>query len=46
MEMRFPLVGLALGCLFATAGRAAADDAPGPNLKPLLEEVRKVVQKH
>jgi hypothetical protein len=46
MEMRFPLVGLALGCLFAASGRAAADDAPRPDLKPLLEEVRKVVQKH
>jgi hypothetical protein len=46
MRMRFPLVGLALGCLLATSGRAAADDLPGPDLKPLLEEVRKVAQKY
>jgi hypothetical protein len=46
MEMRLPFVVLVLGCLLAVAGRAAADDAPKPDLKPLLEEVRKLVEKH
>jgi hypothetical protein len=46
MEMRSPFVVLVLGCLLALAGRAAADDAPKLNLKPLLMEVRKVVEKH
>jgi hypothetical protein len=44
--MRLPFVVLALGCLLAGAGRTAADDAPKPDLKPLLEEVRKLVEKH
>lgn len=32
--------------LLATAGRGAADDAPKPDLKPLLAEVQKLVQKY
>jgi hypothetical protein len=46
MEMRLPFVVLLLGCLLAGAGRTAADDSPKPDLKPLLEEVRKLVEKH
>ena len=46
MEMRLPFVVLVLGCLLAVAGRTAADDAPKPDLKPLLKEVRKIVEKH
>jgi hypothetical protein len=46
MQMRLPFVVLALACLLAVAGRSAADDAPKPDLKPLLEEVRKLVGKH
>jgi hypothetical protein len=46
MEMRLPFVGLALCCLLGAARRTAADDAPKPDLKPLLKEVRKVVEKH
>jgi len=46
MEIRLPFVGLALCCLLGAARRTAADDAPKPDLKPLLKEVRKVVEKH
>ena len=46
MDMRLPFVGLALCCLLGAPGRTAADDAPKPDLKPLLKEVRKVVEKH
>ena len=46
MGMRLPFVGLALCCLLGAARRTAADDAPKPDLKPLLKEVRKVVEKH
>jgi hypothetical protein len=46
MEMRLTSVGLGLGCLLALAGRTAAGDAPKPDLKPLFEEVRKLVEKH
>ena len=46
MEMRLPLAGLALGCLLGVAGRTAADDAPKPDLKPFVEETRKLVEKH
>ena len=46
MEMRLPFVGLALCCLLGAARRTSADDAPKPDLKPLLKEVRKVVEKH
>jgi len=38
------IAGLALAGLFA--GPAAAGDPPGPDLKPLLEEVGKVVHRH
>jgi hypothetical protein len=44
--MRLPFVVLALDCLLAVAGRTAADNAPKPDIKPLLEEVRKLVEKH
>jgi hypothetical protein len=46
MEMRLPFVGLALCCLLGAARRTSADDAPKPDLKPLLKEVHKVVEKH
>jgi hypothetical protein len=46
MQMRLPFLVLALGCLLAVAGRTAADDLPKPDLKPFLEEVRKLVKKH
>jgi hypothetical protein len=46
MEIQLRYVVLALCCLFAAAGRNAADDAAKPDLKPLLEEVRKLVEKH
>jgi hypothetical protein len=46
METRLPFVVLVLGCLLAVAGRTGADDAPKPDLKPLLKEVRKVIEKH
>src|SRR5262245_526625 len=45
MEMRLRFVVLALCCLLAVAGRTAADNAPKPDLKPFLEEVRKLVEK-
>jgi hypothetical protein len=37
---------LALACFLVASGRAPADDAPKPDLKPLLEEVRKLVKQH
>ena len=46
METRLRFVVLALCCPLAVAGRTAADAAPKPDLKPLLKEVRKVVEKH
>jgi hypothetical protein len=46
MGTRFRLVVLAPCCLLAVAGRAAAEEAPKPDLKPLLEQVRKVVENH
>ena len=46
MRMRSPFIVLALGCLLATGARIAADDAPKPDLKPLLREVRKLVEKY
>jgi len=46
MPMRLPFAVLALCCLLAGEGRAAADDAPKPDLKPLLAEVRTLVGKH
>ena len=46
MEIRLRFVVLALCCLLAAAGRTAAADAPKPDLKPLLEQVRKLVEKH
>jgi hypothetical protein len=44
--MRLPFVVLALGCLLAVAAPAAADHAPKPDLKPLFEKVRQLVEKH
>jgi len=46
--MRLPprFVVLALGCLVAAQGRSAADDAPKPDLKPLVGEVRKLVAQY
>jgi len=44
MELR--LVFVTLCCFLGVAGRTAAQDAPKPDLKPLLEEVRKLVEKH
>jgi len=41
-----PFIMLTLGCLLAVAGRTAADDAPKPDFKPFVEEVRKLVEKH
>jgi hypothetical protein len=46
METRLRFVVLALCCPLAVAGRTAADAAPKPDLKPLLAEVRKLVEKH
>ena len=46
MAKRWRLFVLALGCCLFASGRAAADDAPKPDLKPLLKEVRKLVEKH
>jgi hypothetical protein len=45
MQMRLPFVALALGCLLAVAGSTAADE-PKPDLKPLVEDVRKLVEKY
>jgi hypothetical protein len=46
METRLPFFVLALCSLLALVGRTAADDAPKPDLKPFVEEVRKLVEKH
>lgn len=46
MPMRLTSVVLTLGCLLGAAGPSAADEASKPDLKPLLEEVRKLVEKH
>ncbi len=46
MQMRLPFVVLALGCFLVAAGNSAAEDTPKPDLKPFLEEVRKLVEKH
>ena len=46
MEMRLPHVVLLMSCLLGAVSRAAADDAPTSDLRPLLEQVRKVVEKH
>jgi hypothetical protein len=46
MQMRLTVVVLGLGGLLAVARRTTADDAPEPDLKPLFEEVRKLVEKH
>lgn len=45
MITRFGLLTAALAGLVATS-RAPANDAPEPDLKPLLAEVRKLVTKH
>jgi hypothetical protein len=44
--MRSRLVVLAMGCSIVASTRASADDAPKPDLRPLSEEVRKLVEKH
>ena len=41
-----PFVVLAMCCLLVGAGRARAEDTPKPDLKPLLAEVSKLVEKH
>ena len=46
MKMQLRFVVPAMCCLLAGAGHARADDAPKPDLKPLLAEVRKLVEKH
>ena len=46
MDIRLGFVVVAMCCLLVLAGRAPADDAPKPDLKPLLAEVRKIVEKH
>jgi hypothetical protein len=46
MSIRLRLTSLALGALFATAGPATADGPPASDLKPLFEEVKKLVHKH
>ena len=46
MAMRWWLLVLTMGCFLRAPGRAPADDAPKPDLKPFVEEVRKLVEKH
>jgi hypothetical protein len=46
MKIRLWFVVSAMCCLLVGVGRARADDAPNPDLKPLLEEIRKLVEKH
>jgi hypothetical protein len=46
MLMRLLFAVLALGCHLAVTSRTTADDKPKPDLKPLVGEVRKLVQKH
>jgi hypothetical protein len=46
MMTRVQLFALSTTCALIGLSRAAADDAPKPDLKPLLEEVRKLVEKH
>jgi hypothetical protein len=46
MAIRAWLFVLAAGCLLVAQGRASADGATKPDLKPLFEEVRKLVEKH
>jgi hypothetical protein len=46
MAMRAGLFILAVGCLLGSPGRAPADEPPQPDLKPLREEVRKLVQRY
>ena len=44
--MRSPFVVLTLGSLLAISGRAAADDTPKPDIKPLLKNIRVLVEKY
>lgn len=46
MQIRLRFVVLSMCCLFVVGGRGRAEDAPKPDLKPLLAEVRKLVVKH
>ena len=46
MEMHLPFVISPLCCLLAVVGRAAADDAPKPDLNPFVKQVRKLVEMH
>lgn len=46
MSMRFRFDMIAVCCLLTLAGEAAAQEPRKPDLKPLLEPVRKVVQKY
>src|SRR5262245_35443640 len=46
MAMRSRFLVLAMSCFLVASGCAPADDAPKADLKPFLEEVRKLVEKH
>jgi len=46
MEIPFRFVILPICCFLVVAGRGPADDAPKPDLKPFVGEVRKLVEKH
>ena len=46
MAMEFRLSVLAFVCFLTASGRSEAGEAPGPELKPFLEEIRKLVVKH
>ncbi len=46
MALRSWALVVTVGLFFVGSGRASAEDAPAPDLKPLSEAVRKVVEKH
>src|SRR5262245_52345432 len=46
MLMRTRMFVLAVGCILGMSGTGTADESAKPDLKPLLEEVRKLVEQY